>query len=84
MELVSRYEKQKRGPYAGLVGHFDTQGNFDSCITIRSLIYQDGAYYIQTGAGIVYDSVPEREFEETMNKAGAMIKSLGIDIGHCA
>lgn len=80
MELLSHYESEKRGPYAGLVGHFDTQGNFDSCITIRSLVYKDGAYYIQTGAGIVYDSVPEKEFQETMNKAGAMIKSLGITI----
>jgi len=78
MELVSRFESVKRGPYAGLVGHFDVNGNFDSCITIRSLIYKDGAFYIQAGAGIVYDSVPQKEFEETMNKAGAMIKSLGI------
>jgi len=79
MELVSRFESLKRGPYAGLVGHFDITGNFDSCITIRSLIYKGGAFYIQAGAGIVYDSVPEKEFDETMNKAGAMIKSLGID-----
>ena len=80
MELVSMYEKVKRGPYAGLVGHFDLNGDFESCITIRSMIYQDGAFYIQAGAGIVYDSIPEKEFVETMNKAGAMIKALGIDL----
>lgn len=80
MELVSKFEREKRGPYAGLVGHFDINGDFDSCITIRSLVHQDGVFYIQAGAGIVYDSVPEKEFEETMNKAGAMIKSLGITI----
>ncbi len=81
MELLSHYEREKRGPYAGLVGHFDTQGNFNSCITIRSLIYHDNTYFIQTGAGIVYDSVPEKEFDETINKSKAMIQSLGMDIG---
>ncbi|MEW5895948.1 MAG: chorismate-binding protein [Candidatus Omnitrophota bacterium] len=80
MELVSDYENVKRGPYAGLVGHFDMNGNFDSCITIRSMIHKEGTYYIQVGAGIVYDSVPEREFDETMKKAGAMIRSLGINL----
>jgi len=80
MGLVSKVEKTKRGPYAGLVGHFDINGDFDSCITIRSLVHKDGAFYIQVGAGIVYDSVPEKEFDETMSKAGAMIKSLGISV----
>ncbi|MFP4472552.1 MAG: anthranilate synthase component I family protein [Candidatus Omnitrophota bacterium] len=80
MELVSKIEKVKRGPYAGLIGHFDINGDFDSCITIRSLIYKDGAYYLQAGAGIVYDSVPEKEFEETMHKARALISSLCMDV----
>ncbi|HSV43177.1 MAG TPA: chorismate-binding protein, partial [Candidatus Bathyarchaeia archaeon] len=80
MELLSQYESVKRGPYAGLVGHFDVNGDFDSCITIRSMVHKEGTFFIQAGAGIVYDSVPEKEFLETMHKTGAMVKSLGIDI----
>ena len=80
MEIISSLEKTKRGPYAGLIGHFDINGNFDSCITIRSFLYKKGNYYVQSGAGIVYDSVPEKEFDETIHKAKASIKALGVDI----
>ena len=80
MEIISKLEKLKRGPYAGLVGHFDINGNFDSCITIRSFVHKKGTYYVQSGAGIVYDSVPEKEFEETIHKAKASIKALGVDL----
>ncbi|MBF0484167.1 MAG: chorismate-binding protein [Candidatus Omnitrophica bacterium] len=80
MEIVSQLEKTKRGPYAGLVGHFDISGDFDSCITIRSYIHKNDNYYVQAGAGIVYDSIPEREFEETVYKSKASIKALGVKI----
>ncbi|MBF0478069.1 MAG: chorismate-binding protein [Candidatus Omnitrophica bacterium] len=80
MQIVSQIEKTKRGPYAGLIGHFDVNGNFESCITIRSYIHKNDHYYIQAGAGIVYDSVPEKEFEETVYKSKALIKALGVKI----
>lgn len=78
IETLSNIEKTDRGPYAGLVGYFDHQGNFDSCITIRSAVHKDGSYFIQSGAGIVYDSDPEKEYQETIHKAKAMIKALGV------
>ncbi len=80
IEVLSGLEKNKRGPYAGLVGYFDEKNNLYSCITIRSAIYKEGSYYIQAGAGIVHDSVPEKEFQETVAKARATIKALGVEI----
>jgi len=77
IEILSRLEKIKRGPYAGLVGHMDIDGNFDSCIALRSFVHKDKNYYMQAGAGIVYDSVPEREFEETVNKLKALALIFG-------
>jgi len=78
IELISELEPVKRGPYAGLVGYLDMHGGIDSCITIRSVIYTDQTYYIQAGAGIVYDSDPEKEYEETISKAEALCVSLGV------
>ena len=66
----------RRGPYAGAVGYFGFSGNMDTCITIRTILIADGMAHIQAGAGIVADSVPEREYEETMNKAQGMIKAI--------
>lgn len=80
IEIISNLEKTKRGVYAGLVGYFDVNGNFDSCITIRSALYKEGKYYIQSGAGIVYDSDPEKEYIETTNKARAMLRALGVNL----
>ena len=77
MELISRQEQVKRGPYAGLIGYIDINSDFDSCIVIRSVIYTDSHYFVQAGAGIVYDSVPENEFIETVNKSRAMIRTIG-------
>ena len=77
MEIISSLEPVKRGPYAGLIGYIDINNNFDSCIVIRSVICREGTFYVQAGAGIVYDSVPEKEYEETVNKARAMIQTLG-------
>jgi len=77
MEIISSLEPIKRGPYAGLIGYIDINNDFDSCIVIRSVICKEGTFYVQAGAGIVYDSVPEKEYEETVNKARAMIQTLG-------
>jgi anthranilate synthase component I len=77
MEIIDALEPERRGPYAGLVGYFSYRGGFDSCIAIRSAIVKDGKIRVQAGAGIVYDSVPEREFEETQAKAQAMLTAAG-------
>jgi anthranilate synthase component 1 len=76
MEIIEDHETVTRGPYAGLVGYLSYTGAFDSCITIRSLVYKDNKIYLQSGGGIVYDSDPEREYEETVNKAKALMSAL--------
>ena len=81
MEIIDELENTKRGPYAGAVGYFDFRGNMDVCITIRTLLFKDNCVHAQAGAGIVYDSVPEKEFEETDNKLGALFKALGEEDG---
>jgi anthranilate synthase component 1 len=78
MEIIAELEKSKRGPYAGAVGYFNYDGNFDSCITIRTVILDKGKAYVQAGAGIVADSVPVNEYEETRNKARGMMKALAL------
>jgi anthranilate synthase component 1 len=76
MEIIEELEPTRRGPYAGAVGYFSYSGNMDTCITIRTLVIRDGSVYVQAGAGIVADSVPEREYMETVNKARAMIEAV--------
>lgn len=76
MEIIVELEKEARGPYAGSIGYLGFTGNMDSCITIRTIVFKQGRAYIQAGAGIVADSVPEREYEETINKARALLKSI--------
>ncbi|MFZ5996252.1 MAG: anthranilate synthase component I [Nitrospirota bacterium] len=76
MEIIEELEPTKRGPYAGSVGYFSYTGNMDVCITIRTLIIKNGRIYVQAGAGIVADSVPENEYTETVNKATAMMKAV--------
>jgi anthranilate synthase component 1 len=76
MEIIDELEPCKRGPYGGAIGYISFDGNLDSCITIRTILFKDGKAYMQAGAGIVADSVPETEFQETVNKAGALIKAL--------
>jgi len=76
MEIIGQYEPVTRGPYAGMVGYFGYPGGLDSCITIRSLVVHGGKIYLQAGAGIVHDSIPEREYEETLAKARAMFTAL--------
>jgi anthranilate synthase component 1 len=78
MQLISDLEKRKRGSYAGAVGYFGFDGNLDSCIALRSVVLKNGRAYIQTGAGIVADSVPDAEYDETENKAAAMMLALNM------
>lgn len=78
MEIIDELEKVRRGPYAGCVGYFSFSGNLDSCITIRTIVIKDNMAYIQAGAGIVADSKPEKEYEETLNKAAALLKAIDI------
>ena len=78
MEVIDEMEPHKRGPYAGAVGYFDFSGNMDMCIALRTVVIQDGRCYLQAGCGVVYDSVPTAEYEETVNKARAMVKALQI------
>ncbi len=76
MDIISELETAKRGLYAGAIGYLSFNGNIDSCITIRTVIFKDSKAYVQVGAGIVADSVPETEYTETMNKAMAMLKAI--------
>lgn len=76
MEIIDELETVKRGPYGGAIGYLSFNGNLDSCITIRTIILKDGKAYVQAGAGIVADSVPEREYEECYNKAMALLKAI--------
>jgi anthranilate synthase component 1 len=78
MEIIDELENVKRGPYAGCVGYFGFSGELDSCITIRTIIFKDQRAYIQAGAGIVADSVPDLEYKETVNKAKALLKAIEL------
>ncbi|HOE66037.1 MAG TPA: anthranilate synthase component I [Candidatus Hydrogenedentes bacterium] len=76
MEIIDELEPARRGPYAGGCGYISFDGDMDTCIVIRTMIIKDGVVYVQAGAGIVYDSDPEREFEETVNKAKALFRAV--------
>ena len=76
MEIIAELEPDRRGPYAGAVGFFDLSGNVETCITIRTVLLRDGGAYVQAGGGIVYDSDPQREFEETEHKARALMAAI--------
>jgi anthranilate synthase component 1 len=76
MEIISELEPDRRGPYAGAVGYFDFSGNMDTAITIRTMALKDGVATIQAGGGVVYDSVPETEYQETLNKARAVLTAI--------
>ena len=78
MEIIDELEPTRRGSYAGSIGYIGANGDMDMCITIRTILIKDGIAYTQVGAGIVYDSVPERELEECNNKARAALRALEI------
>lgn len=77
MEIIEELEDEKRGLYGGAVGYFSFNGNMDTCIAIRTMIIKDGKVYMQAGAGIVADSIPEMEYEESHNKVRALVTSIG-------
>jgi anthranilate synthase component I len=78
MQIISEQEKEKRGPYGGVVAYYSFDGNIDSCITIRTAVIKNNKVFIQAGAGIVADSDPITEYEETQNKAKALIKAVSL------
>ena len=76
MEIIDELEKTKRKIYAGGIGYFSANGDFDTCIALRTAIVKNNKFYVQAGAGIVADSKPINEFNETVNKAKALINAL--------
>ena len=78
MEIIDEFEPTRRGPYAGAVGYVDFGGNMDTCIALRTMVIQGGKVFVQVGAGIVADSVPENEHQETLNKAKALLRAIEV------
>jgi anthranilate synthase component 1 len=78
MQILDEIEPTRRGPYAGAVGYFDYGGNMDTCIALRTMVVTPGKVYIQAGAGIVADSDPTSEYQETLNKSKAMLKAVEL------
>ncbi len=78
MQIIDEVEPQRRGPYGGAVGYIDFTGNMDTCIALRTLVLQGKTAYVQAGGGVVYDSVPADEYEETVNKARGLLKAIEI------
>jgi anthranilate synthase component 1 len=78
MQIIAELEQTARGPYGGCMGYFSFNGNLDCCITIRTALLKDGRAYVQAGGGWVNDSEPEAEFQETVNKAKAMLKAVAM------
>ena len=76
MQIIDELEKSQRKMYAGSIGYFSANSNFDTCIALRTALIKNNKFYIQSGAGIVADSIPEKEYLETVNKAKALINSL--------
>ncbi len=78
MQIIDELEPTRRGPYGGAVGYVDFAGNMDTCIALRTIVWKSGTFDVQAGAGVVADSVPASEYEETMSKAKAMLKAVEI------
>jgi anthranilate synthase component 1 len=78
MEIIDEMEYTRRGPYAGSVGYIDFAGNMDTCIAIRTMVIKNGKAYVQAGGGVVFDSVPEDEYQETVNKASAQFRAVEV------
>src|SRR5262249_55986378 len=76
MEIIEEMEKTRRGIYAGGILYLDFAGNFDSCIALRAMVMRNGVAHVQAGGGIVADSKPEAEYQETVNKARALLAAL--------
>jgi len=78
MQIIDEFETVKRGPYAGAVGYFDFSGNMDTCITLRTIILTSERAIVQAGGGLVADSVPANEYQETLNKARGLLKAIEV------
>ncbi|MGD9721612.1 MAG: anthranilate synthase component I [Pirellulales bacterium] len=78
MQIIDELEPHRRGPYAGAVGYVDFSGNMDTCIALRTLVVQGNKAYVQAGAGIVADSIPGEEYQETLNKARGLLRAIDI------
>jgi len=78
MEIIDEFETTRRGPYGGAVGYIDFAGNMNTCITIRTIVMRGRDAWVQAGGGIVADSVPENEYEETLNKARGLLKAIDV------
>ena len=78
MQIIDEVEPQRRGPYAGAVGYIDFTGNMDTCIALRTLVLVGRTAYVQAGGGVVYDSIPGDEYDETVNKASGLLKAIEI------
>ena len=78
MQIISEFEKMQRNVYAGALGYFGYEGNHDSCIAIRTAIIKNNVLHLQSGAGIVSDSIPKNEYEETLNKASGMLNAIEL------
>jgi anthranilate synthase component 1 len=78
MEIISELEQDGRGPYAGMIGYFGFDGTMDTCLAIRTLVARGQTFSVQAGAGIVADSDSTSEYQETLNKASAMLKAIDI------
>jgi len=78
MQIIDEFEPTRRGPYAGAVGTIDFHGDLNTCITLRTILFHGGKAYVQVGAGIVADSVPEREYVETISKAKALLRAIEV------
>ena len=78
MEVIDDIEPHRRGPYGGAVGYIDYRGNMDTCITLRTMVIKNDIAYVQAGAGIVAESIPENEYRETINKATALLRAIEI------
>jgi anthranilate synthase component 1 len=78
MEIIDELEPTRRGPYAGATGYYGVDGRLDTCITLRTALLKGGIAYFQAGGGVVADSVPSLEHEETRNKARAMARALEV------
>jgi anthranilate synthase component 1 len=78
MQIIDEVEPTRRGPYGGAVGYLDFAGNMDTCIALRTIVWKNGTFDLQAGAGVVADSVPRTEYEETVTKAKAMLKAVEV------
>jgi anthranilate synthase component I len=78
MQIIDEVEPTRRGPYGGAIGYFSFSGNLDTCITLRTIVAKDGMAYVQAGGGVVADSVPAAEYEETRNKARAALRAVAL------